>query len=67
LVAISHCHEYVDVPVDGIVPVTTNVWSTSIAVALTVDTMGGVRARFTITTDAEEVCASGDVALSVTT
>jgi hypothetical protein len=46
---------------------TVSAWFTSSAVALTVGTLGGVSAVYTVTVDdAPEVCVSAEVALSVT-
>ena len=39
---VSHCHAYGDVPVDGIMPLTPRVWSTSSFVAETVGADGAV-------------------------
>jgi hypothetical protein len=50
LIEISHCQEYDDVPVDGIVPPTVSTWLTSSAVSLTVGAAGAVSAVFTVTT-----------------
>jgi hypothetical protein len=64
----NHCQEYVGVPVGGIPPVTTSTWPAFIEVVLTVGTAGAVSAEFTVTANAgDEVCVSGDVALSITT
>ena len=63
-----HCHEYVDVPVLGIVAVNVEVcpWSTT-AFDVIVGAAGAVRAEWTVTVeDAADVVLSGVVALSVT-
>jgi hypothetical protein len=63
----NHCHEYGEVPVFGIVPVTVRVWSASSFAALIVGTAGAVRADRTVTVgDAGEVTVTATVALSVT-
>jgi hypothetical protein len=57
----------VDVPVEGIVPVTVRVWLGEIVVALTVGAAGAVSADLTVTVgEAAEVTVSGVEALSVT-
>ena len=62
-----HCHEYVEVPVLGIAPVTVSDWLTSSAVALTVGAAGAVNAELTGTAaSAGDVAVSATVALSVT-
>jgi hypothetical protein len=54
--------------VDGSVTVIVSAWLTFNVEALTVGTEGAVSAELTATTDdADDVCASGEVALSVTT
>ena len=56
MVEISHCQEWVGVPVDGIVPVIVNTWSESRAVALVEGVPGDVNAELTVTVDeADEV------------
>jgi hypothetical protein len=58
----------VGVPVDGIDAVTFNTSLEARDVALTVGTIGAVNAELTATVaDADDVCVSGEVALSVTT
>ena len=47
----SHCQEYVEVPVEGTVPLTVSAWSTSSAVALEEGTPGVVSADFTATVE----------------
>ena len=60
LIEINHCQEDGDVPVDGIVPVTTNAWSASKAVALTVGPAGEASGEPTHTVGVAADCrASG--------
>ena len=64
---IIHCHEYVEVPVLGIVPVAVRAWFASRMVALTVGAAGAARAEWTVTVDeGADVCDSATEALSVT-
>ena len=49
LMLVRNCHEYGDVPVDGIMPLTVSAWSESSLVALTIGAEGSVSAGATIT------------------
>jgi uncharacterized protein with beta-barrel porin domain len=62
----SHLYEYVEVPVEGIIPLTVRGWSASSAVALTVGAAGAVSAVFTVTRSVAEDWESGVAAESVT-
>ena len=62
----SHWYEYVDVPVDGITPLTVRAWLISSDVALTVGDADDVSAGLTVTRSVADVTDVGVAAESVT-